>query len=454
MKYLILLVLLITCPQTPLYATKYGSVKIWDGTNYVEVTPDGALLVSVDGHSDTLNSTVTPLDAGDTFVGSIVNVCETAVILISTYSDQASDIDGLIVEFSTDSINFDNSDVYTIAATTGKTFSFQPAAKYYRVRYVNGAVNQTEFRLQILLKKTYVKSSSHRVGDNVSGEDDAELVKSVLSGEDEDGVFQNVQTTRDGNLSISDNSSGLAIARGLVTGVTYVHKFGSAPDFDFADGAITVWDGADDGASWENMVYDYSTTADIQYLTSSDNADVQTIQIQGLDSDYNLVTQTKTLTGQTSVAIDTPLIRVFRMKNSNSVDLAGHVFLSTTTAIASGVPLAIDIRCIIQPENNQTEMAIYTVPAGKTAYVRSWYSSSAGAKRATNIIIRLRARALDGVWQLKHKMAWSGDIPYQHKYDEPQAFGEKTDIEITAELAASTTDAAVSAGFDIVLVDN
>lgn len=455
-----------------LFASNFGKVQvIGPDKTPAKVTSDSALFVAVNGLSfngdsalkvtlpgtqDAGNSTETPLIANDSFVGVGKNILNYASICLLIKSDKASATKGISVQFSCDSSTWHSGESYTYIQINESKFFTPPAqAKYYRVVYTNGDTAQTYFHLHTTLKKTPIKWSGHNVGDSIKSEDDAELVKAVLAGEDENGIFQNVKTSVDGDLSIYNNSDGLAISSGRVTGATYVHKFGSAPDFDYTDGQVTVWDGAEDGTTWEKFVYTYSTTADIQYISSSDNGDTGEVKIQGLDSDFNLVTQVKNLTGQTSATLTTPLVRVFRMKNNSNVDFSGHVFVSTSTAPGTGIPTVADIRCIVQPENNQTEMAIYTVPAGKKAYVRSWYASSAGANKTTNIIIRLRAREQGGVWQLKHKMAWNGEYPYQHEYHDPEKFEEKVDIEMTCELTASgVTGAAISAGFDIALIDD
>ena len=108
-------------------------------------------------------------------------------------------------------------------------------------------------------------------------------------------------------LKTIDSGSGLSIAKGDVDGYSFIHKFGAVPDFDTADAEVTVWDGADDGGI-DEMDYTYSATAAIDSLSSSDNGDTQDISVQGLDSNYDLVTQTITLTGQTRKALDTDLI--------------------------------------------------------------------------------------------------------------------------------------------------
>jgi hypothetical protein len=278
-----------------------------------------------------------------------------------------------------------------------------------------------------------------------------------LQGLAPDDTIKDVAVTNDGNLTVSDNSSGLSIAKGNVTGTSFIHKFGKASDFDAADGFVTVWDGAEDGEPYEAMNITYSTTDDIDYLSAEDNGDTQEIEIQGLDVNYDLVVQTKNLTGQTPVALDTPLIRVFRMKNISSTNLASHVFcyVSAGTTVTLGVPQdGAKVRAIIHGEFNQTLMAAFTIPAGKTGYMRDWFAGIAGAKKTSAHVIHIIARPFGQVFQLKHASAVIavGTSHLQHNYVEPEIFTEKTDIEI--QMSTDEDASAVSAGFDIVLVDN
>jgi hypothetical protein len=276
-----------------------------------------------------------------------------------------------------------------------------------------------------------------------------------LSAAKDDDTVVAVTATNSGNLRVTDAESGLAIAKGDVIGHSFVHKFGRAPDFDTGDGEVTVWGGANDALTNE-MQYNYSATAIIDSLVSSNSGDTQAIKVEGLDSSYALVTQTITITGQTRKALDTNLIRVNRLINVGSTDIAGNVYCYEDTALTAGVPIdTTKIRAIIIDGSNQTEMAVYTVPAGKTGYLRQWFASSSGAKKTTNYLTKLKARPFGQVFQLKHSSSIADAAPYIHSYIEPEAFTEKTDIEMTASITdTGITEAAVSAGFDIVLVDN
>jgi hypothetical protein len=348
-------------------------------------------------------------------------------------------------------------DTYTLLGGGGKTYSFQPSARYFRIVYTNGVSAQGEFIVSTQLKQGYVKPSSHRIGDEIVEEDDAELVKAAITGQDHEGHWHNVRTSHNGDLSVVDTASGLSIAKGDVTGQSFIHKFGNAPDFDFADNPVTVWDGAND-ADVNVMQYVYSTTNAIDSISSSSTSDVIAIEIQGLDADLNIVVQTNTLAGQTRVALTTPLYRVFRCRNIGATSIVGHFYCYENTALSAGTPVDTSmIRAAIDDGNNQTEMAVYTIPMGKTGYMRDWYASIAGGNKTSNYIMELYARPPGQVFQLKHKwaIADNGTSMFQHKFEEPEVFTEGTDIELrVSATAANVTASSISAGFDIVLVDD
>jgi len=86
----------------------------------------------------------------------------------------------------------------------------------------------------------------------------------------------------------------------------------------------------------------YSTTNDVDSVSSSDATDTQTLTIEGhtIDADNNLtfVVQQVILSGQTRVALTTPLARVNRVANVSSDDLAGDVYVYENGPITAGVP--------------------------------------------------------------------------------------------------------------------
>lgn len=155
------------------------------------------------GKEDTLNSTTTALIQDSTFTGEWVNTLAYAQVNLIIQSDKASATDGFIIQWSGDSLNVDSDDKFTISANTGKIYSFGTAATFYRVIYTNGGVNQGFFRLYSNLKPTRSIASAHRVEDDLSGQDDAELNKSILAAKLPSGAYANIDATAGGNLKVS-----------------------------------------------------------------------------------------------------------------------------------------------------------------------------------------------------------------------------------------------------------
>ncbi|MBT8342937.1 MAG: hypothetical protein KJP07_23255 [Desulfatitalea sp.] len=131
------------------------------------------------GYIDLNNSTATPLGAGLTFTGEWLDITEFGVAYINIYADVASATDGLAVQQSSDAVNPDHDDIYSISAGSAKNFAVNPHSQYMRIVYTNGANPQTAFRLQLKLN-SYGLASSHRVKDDLTTDDDARLVKSIM----------------------------------------------------------------------------------------------------------------------------------------------------------------------------------------------------------------------------------------------------------------------------------
>lgn len=155
------------------------------------------------GVVSTVNSSTATLTANSTFTGTSEEVLDVSTIIVNVKASHASATDGLVIEFSPDGTNWDNSDKYTIPAATGKTFTAQPAGRYMRVRYTNGGTNQTYFRLETILKYVATKSSSHRIQDTLSDDDDGELGISVIKLRTAQDNYVSGAATNGGNFKVS-----------------------------------------------------------------------------------------------------------------------------------------------------------------------------------------------------------------------------------------------------------
>ena len=111
------------------------------------------------------------------------------------------------------------------------------------------------------------------------------------------------------------------------------------------------------------------------------------------------------------------------------------------------------IYAIIQIGNNQTLMALYTIPNGKTGYLLQGTNSLVTTNRAYSIDGRLTMRPYGGVFQLKKTFGLESDgtsYMVQH-FPLPAKIGQKTDIRVSA---ISSATGGVNTTFEILLIDN
>lgn len=250
------------------------------------------------------------------------------------------------------------------------------------------------------------------------------------------------------HITKKSNDYFLEIARGNIAGMACINKFGRNAAVA-SGGTEEIWDGS--------AAYVFPATALMTKLSQTADQEAMrgaTIEVQGLDTNWDLTIQTKALDGTlttTPVVLDTPLKRVFRMKVLANVVSDSPIRLHND---AEGQDYAI-----IGIGNNQTLMAIYTVPNGKTAYMTNYYATNnpgVGAPTTLNISLFGRDNHNGYAAQLKHVLGMSADVDayghFQHFFVPYLKFTEKTDVSIKATTVAAAAD--ISAGFDLIIVDN
>lgn len=240
----------------------------------------------------------------------------------------------------------------------------------------------------------------------------------------------------------------LEVAAGNVAGTIGINKFGR--NADIADAATEeIWDGS--------AAYVFPATALMTSISqTADQVAMRgaSIEVEGLNATWDYVMQTATLNASdttTVVTLDPALIRCFRMKV-----LANVVGDSSIRVHNAGETRDY---AVITAGFNQTLMAIYTVPNGKTAYMLSYYASlnSAAQVGPTGLSVRVWERDNDNGYAatIKHFTGLDPDatssLP-QHDFKPYKKITQKTDIWMDASPTGKAAD--VSAGFDLILVDN
>ncbi len=143
-----------------------------------EVSIENPLPVQPPGIVSDVNSSETPLGVDGVFLGAGIIVLNPGIVFVNVFSNVASATDGLNIQQSSNGINWDHDDKYTVPAGKGKNYSINPHSKYLKVDYTNGSSVQTVFRLQTIVK-TNSLDSSHRIKDDIIDQDDARVVINI-----------------------------------------------------------------------------------------------------------------------------------------------------------------------------------------------------------------------------------------------------------------------------------
>lgn len=243
---------------------------------------------------------------------------------------------------------------------------------------------------------------------------------------------------------------GLNVQRGLVPGVSVTHVFGRNPDIDTSSGFEDIWNGGDEYTAFN------ATSAETISIVSDSSDDVNTtgtgarlIQVFGLDGSLNEISEVVELNGTTPVLTVNSYIRCSiagiisaGSDNHNVGEITGNQ--SATTA---------NVFFVMPETSNRTLICAYTVPAGKTAYVKSGFASLA-KKGGASSEVKVSVRVPGGAFQVVEWFAVDGQgssyVPRQFNIP---LLGVPTGTDIRVEADAESNNSGVAAGLEIYLVD-
>lgn len=153
-----------------------------------------AYLPAVRSTVDASNSTTTTLLATEVFEGAWFDVTAWNGISVQLDGTSATVSPGTLeMEFSHDGVSVHRNipiTVSDVSDTNPRTLG--TVARYFRVRYTNGAVDQTSFSLQTMHHSSEVSLVS-RLDQVLDGTEDVSNVRSIPSGQQPDGDFVNAR---------------------------------------------------------------------------------------------------------------------------------------------------------------------------------------------------------------------------------------------------------------------
>lgn len=216
----------------------------------------------------------------------------------------------------------------------------------------------------------------------------------------------------------------LQVARGQIQGHSTLNIYG----YQTAIGTsfIPVWENA--------TAYTYPVAATQMHLAGS-NGDTASIVIQGLDANYNMISETAVLNGTTAVTTVKSYLRInsLRVSVGSATNPAGVVTLKdlTDTIIYAQINAGV----------GRSQAAIYTVPAGYTFYLSriDINTSLNGSNFAT---YQNKTVDVNGVVQLTQQAPFA--INYHTQRVMPRPFLEKTDIQLQCKVNSTTGAVSIS----------
>ena len=224
-----------------------------------------------------------------------------------------------------------------------------------------------------------------------------------------------------------------------------LHKFGENDDVNTAANE-DVWDAGGD--------YNWPAAAQTMSVVSANAADAaagtgaRTVQLIGLDANYDYLAETVTLNGVTPVVTTGSFLRLHRMRVLTAGSGEQNAGIITATGSTSS-----SVHAQINAGNNQTLMAVWTVPAGYTLFLNEVVI---GVLRQTAAAVdfTLRVRPENEVFTPRVVLPLNsqGQSGFAYTYVEPLVISEKSDVIVRVGTSANNT--AVTADFEGEVIRN
>lgn len=243
----------------------------------------------------------------------------------------------------------------------------------------------------------------------------------------------------------------LQVSKGQVAGASSEYKFGFNPDVNGTEESI--WSHGGD--------YPWAAAAFTAFISSSSTADTsagtgaQTVTIEGLDENYAAQSVTVNMNGQTQVQIGDAsgwlrVNRVFVATSGSGGTAAGDIYVAVS-GVSSGVPTGATYAKVVAGDN-QTQQAIYTVPAGFSFYTDDVTFTAAISLANKNVTASFVTREFgSNTFRTRLIQTLQSNL-LRVPFDFPLAIPEKTDVECRA--FTDTTNVEIGASFQGVLIAN
>ena len=239
------------------------------------------------------------------------------------------------------------------------------------------------------------------------------------------------------NTTLQSGPFETQVAMGKVPGVTGLSISGYSPSV-----------GTDFQPAWEDGQYVFFNTANTVLVWSESASDSNvSIQINGLDSSYNIQSEVVVLGANSVVGVQTTkqYLRVNSINLTRTPQNVGKIHAGSTDKT---ITLAY-IGSNSDPSLGRSQMTVYTVPAGYTFFLTqsTWYTNQTGSQTA---LYRSWTKNAAGVVNVV--LTFPFTTSYQSTKVVPRPYTEKTDIQW--QVASSSGTSRVGGQIEGYLISN
>ena len=318
----------------------------------------------------------------------------------------------------------------------------------YEAETISGS-NTVSFKIRGSSVSIFGQLDTSRLEDistEVSTGSPVTIGASVIIGKDPNDVYRATGVNEWGAANITDFF--FDVSRGLFDGIASNVKFGFNDDIDTVAGE-DVWNG---GGLYTGFP---SETETIECFSSNTNdtsagTGARTIRLTGLDSSFADQTEDLTLNGTSAVTTSNTWSRMARIQ----VLTAGSGGENAGTITCRHSSTTANVFAVMPTGNNQTTIAAFTIPTGKTGYIKRVRVSMGRANGSPgSAVLTVREREENGVFRGVRREALTTAFPVQYEISGSISLPAKTDVKVRIE-SVSDNNSQIAAAIEYVLIDN
>jgi len=365
------------------------------------------------------NTSIGTLSSLATFTGASDEVLPYAGVKIAMYASQDC---YLYLEFSVDGVsNWRTLPAISVDANKNEVHVLAVTRPYFRVRLENRTTSTCNYELYTI-KGDYTLLTN-RLNQTIQQDADAILTKSI--------------------------GDELLIAGGYVEGISIVNKFGANADIDTGSVPEDITEIGGVYTGFPDTTLETISLSSTSLLDTSAGTGARSVRISGLDTNYNVQSETITLNGLIPVAS----VNQYRRLHTMTVQSVGSLGVNQGTITATHTTTVSNVFCSIQIGRNQSNMSGYTIPAGYTGYMRFLHSAIIQGTASANAQGAIWTRSFGAPFRSRRPFLISTNYRLEDKIFGGLVFTEKSDL-ILRITNVSNNNTVANGGYDLILIKN